>query len=351
MDFSTLEGKVLTVRGPVEPDRLGAVMMHEHLLADWAQKAEAPFDMAKWPMLEKYAVPSLKKLKEHGCNAFLDMTRPPERAEPWVYRKVSELADFNIILCTGYYREIELGTYWAHREEDQIWPFVRESSIEELEEFCLREVEDGIGGSDVRAGVLKAASSGGEPTEAEAKAIRGVARAQKQTGLLVNTHATGTESFKAQFDLLVAEGVDPERICLGHTMDALVKAWPEVRECMKQGAVFAPTNLRMDVLESVRKAWAGAIIRTFDEGLGDKLTLGLDWGFSVGYLDFMANPKWRPHQGDTNLMAPCTFMPPPPFVYLYQYTIPCFKEMGITDEMLNTMLVQNPRRIIPVRKP
>ena len=345
------DGKVITVRGPVDAQELGAVMMHEHLLADWSQTAEVPFDMAKWPMLEKYAVPALKQLKKHGCHAFLDMTRSPERAAPWVYQKISEMADFHIILSTGFYREIELGHYWARTPDDQIWPFVRESSVEELEEFCVTEIEQGLHGTEVRAGVLKIASSSKDLTETETKAARAVAGAQKRTGLLINTHAVTEGAFKSQLDLLEAEGVDPRRVVLGHTMSAMVHEWPAVRECMKRGATFAPTNLRMDVSETERRGWADAIIRAFDEGFGDKVTLGLDWGFSVGYLDFMADPNWRPRQGDSTLVGPCTFMPPPPFVYLFDYTVPRFKEMGVTDEMLKTMLCDNPQRIIPVQKP
>jgi len=53
MDWSSIEGKVVTARGPVEPAELGAVMMHEHLICDWAQKEEVPFDMGKWVKVEK----------------------------------------------------------------------------------------------------------------------------------------------------------------------------------------------------------------------------------------------------------------------------------------------------------
>ena len=350
MDES-IYGKVMTARGPVEPEALGAVMMHEHLHSDWSQKAEVPFDMAKWPVLEKYALPAMKDLKSFGCNAWVDMSRPPERAEPWVYEKISEMADFHLILCTGYYREIELGRYWARTPADQIWPFVRESSVEELEEFCVREAEEGLHGTGIRPGVLKIGTSGKDLTEAELKAAKAVARAHRRTGLFVSTHATDPGAYKAQLEVLEAEGVNPERVVLGHTQGQVVHEWPDVRECMKRGALFAMTNLRMDYAPEQTHGWADAICRAFDEGLGDHLCLGLDWGLTVGYLEYCADPNWRPHQGDSNLLAVCDFMPPPPFVYLFKYTIPRFREMGVTDEMLDTMLVANPQRIIPVRKP
>ena len=351
MDWASLEGKVVTARGPVEPERLGKVMMHEHLHADWSQKAEVPFDMAKWPPLLKYALPAMAKLKSFGCNAWVDMTFPPNRAEPWVYRKVCEMADFHLVLCTGYYREIELGDYWARTPDDQIWPFTREASVEELEAFCVREVEEGLHGTDVHPGVLKIGSSSGDLTETEAKAARAVARAQRRTGLLISTHATGPTSFRGQFDALTAAGVDPERICLGHTTAALVEAWPGVRECMKAGTTFAPTNLRMDVPDETRRTWADALIRAFDEGFGDRLALGLDWALSVGYLEYLSDPDWRPNQGDSNYLTACNFMPPPAFAYMFTHTVPRFMEMGVTEDMLCAMFETNPQRILAIRKP
>ncbi|NLE46117.1 MAG: hypothetical protein GX620_15465 [Chloroflexi bacterium] len=344
-------GKAITVRGPVEPEALGAVMMHEHLHSDWAQTSEIPFDMAKWPVVEKCVVPALKRLKDHGCFCILDMTRSPERAAPWVYQRISEMADFHIVLATGFYREIELGKYWAREPDDQIWPFVHEASVEELTEFCVQEALTGLHGTDVRAGVLKIGTSSKDLTEAEAKAAVAVARAQRQTGLLINTHANTPGAFKTQLELLESEGVDPTRVVLGHTQGQMVQEWPEVRKCMQRGATFAMTNLRMDVSEAIRQSWADAIVRAFDEGLGAHVTLGLDWGFTVGYYEFMGNPAWRPHQGDTTMLTPCTFMPPPAYSYLFEYTLPRFREMGVTDDMIRTMLVENPQRVIPVREP
>ena len=107
----------------------------------------------------------------------------------------------------------------------------------------------------------------------------------------------------------------------------------------------------MDVSGETRRAWAGAILRTFDEGLGDRLSLGLDWALTVGCLEFVSDPNWRPHQGDSNVLTACTFMPPPAFAYMFTHTAPRLMEMGVTEGMFQTMFVETPQRILPVRKP
>ncbi|MBM4082793.1 MAG: hypothetical protein FJ278_24010, partial [Planctomycetes bacterium] len=278
---------------------------------------------------------------------YIDNTRPPERAEPWVYQKVSRLAGIHIVVATGFYREIELGKYWARTPEDQIWPFARQQPVEALEEFCVCEIEEGIHGTDLRAGVLKLGSSSADLTETEQKTFRAAARAHKRTGVYISTHCNAKGAHVAQLRLLESEGVDPQRVVLGHTQGQMVSEWGTVRECMKRGATFLMTNLRMDVAEKVRQGWADAIKRAFGEGLGHRVTLGLDCAFAVGYAD-MEDPNWRPHQGDSNLLIPCV-IPLPPFVYLFVYTLPRFREMGVTQDMIKTMLVDNPKRVVPVR--
>lgn len=292
----------------------------------------------------------LEALKTYGCRAYLNMDFPPHRAEPWVYREVSELADFHLVLATGFYREIELGKYWAHLPEDQIWPFVRKASVEELEDFCVREFHEGIHGSDVKPGVLKIGTSAKKMTPTEEKATRAIGRAQRRTGLTVATHANTQGAFKTQLDLLESEGVDPNRVILGHTQGQVVGEWPLVRECMKRGATFAMTNLVVDNQPERTQQWVDAIRRAFDEGYGEYLTLGMDGGFKVAYRELMENPKWRPRQGDSTRLTWST-VPEPPFTYFFTTVIPAFKERGVTDEMLKMMLEENPQRVIPRRKP
>lgn len=336
-----LNGKVMTSCGSIEPEQMGKVMMHEHLHLDFAQKDEIPFDKSKLKILEKEAVPTLLKLKDkYSCSTIVDMSFPPHRAEPWVHKTIAEMTGFNFILATGFYREIEMDTYWIHHPDDQIWPFVRDTPLEGLEAFCLSEIENGIHGSGICPGVLKAASSNKETTTVEEKAIRAVARVQKKTGLLINTHSTTSGTFKSQFDIIVSEGVDPRRICLGHTQEQVADEWEHVKECMKMGAVFS-----LDV--RVNHKTSDAIKRAFDEGFGNHLVLAMDSGFKVGYNEYNANPDWRPRQGDSANLA--WWGPgPEPFTYMFTDVIPAYKDFGVTEEMLQAMLVDNPQRILPV---
>jgi len=338
-----MNGKVTTARGPVEPAELGAVMMHEHLhcdIYDWDEGKLITEERAITPERREFlmteAVPYLADCTGHGCFALLDATPAPWRAWPTFYREISEATGMHIVLCTGYYREVELGTYWVKGPEDAIWPFVRDASIEELTEFCTREIREGIRGTDVRAGAIKLGSSQPELTEAEEKAFRAGARAQRATGVHLTTHCTKIGAETTQLRLFDDEAVDLQRVVIGHTAAHLMDL--ECRkvclEWMRRGANFLPTNMRMDG-EAGAEAWrplVEAIHEVFAAGLGDHLVLGLDCAFASEGGEF----KY-------------CIIPPPPYLYMFMHTLPALRELGLTVEEEEDIMVRNPQRILPVQ--
>jgi phosphotriesterase-related protein len=326
-------GKVITVRGEVDPGRLGAVLMHEHLHAACQQWQEAPTRPDRVELLMQYAVPNLRKLHDAGCHALLDATPMPWRAWPDTYTQVADAADLHIILATGFYREMEIGTYWVKDASQAIWPVVREKSPEQLAEMCIREITEGIHGSSVRAGVIKVGSSSRDLTDAERKTFLAAAIAQRATGVHVTTHCTAAGAHVSQLQVLTEAGVNPQRIVIGHTAGHVVRETDTVRQWMRRGATFLPTNLRMDSDWEFWADFVATVRRLFDEGLGERLVLGLDWGFECEQGPFV----------------PCTFMPPPPYRYMFTHTLPRFRKLGLDETHVEQMMVTNPARILPVQ--
>lgn len=341
-------GKALTVTGPVAPNALGKVMMHEHLHCDLHDPdrdrlvvEETPTPPEREKMLMEQAVPPLRDCVRQGCRAFVDCSFPPTRAWPDVYRKVSTAAGMHIILCTGFYREIEIGTYWVRKPEHQVWPFARESSVEQLEELCAREIVEGIHGTDVHAGAIKLGSSRPEMTPTEEKCFRAGARAQRKTGVHITTHCTRKVAAFSQLLLFDEEAVNLERVAIGHIGWAFgEKAFRNA--CipwMKRGASFLATNMGIgpDGGEGYRSLVEG-IHDLFDAGVGDRLGFGLDWAFTSG-------------QGQTpdGRFGPCSYMPPPPFLHMFTHTLPALRKLGLTAEEEDWIMRKNPQRIIPVQ--
>lgn len=357
MDLRAVRGNVITACGPVEPAALGRVAMHEHLYAEEFDTArnEPNFEdrrlsPARRDYMMREAIPFVRQYNDHGCHAFVDATWIGNRAWPDFYVEASQAAGIHIVLCTGFYREIELGNYWATKPEWQIWPKVRSAPVEELAELCVREIVEGIHGTDVHAGAIKLGASGAVLTEAETRAFRAGARAQRATGVHITTHCTNKDGAFAQLELLDREGVDLNRVAIGHIgwslgeseFCARALAW------MKRGASFLPTNLgirnggiQKDGSQQYRELVEG-IHRVFDAGCGDRLGLGMDWCFHP------LRDKQNHYHGDQGF-GPCTYVPPPPFVHLFTHTLPHFRKLGLTAEEEDVILRVMPQRILPVQ--
>lgn len=339
-----LVGKVITACGPVAPEALGKVQMHEHLHADmfdWEKdcliREERPISAERRAFLLREAVPHMKAcVEQYGPCAWVETSMNPWRAWPTFYREVTELTGMHCILISGFYRQVEGGKYWAkHRAEDGISPMLLDHSIEDLVAFCVREVAEGIHGTGIRAGGLKFGTSATQLTEVEIKAARVVARAQKQTGVHITTHCPPGGDI-AQLRLMDEEGVDLSRLVIGHTARHLMN--PETRktcmEWMRRGANYLPTNFGIANLADIER-WrplVEGIHEVFERGLGAHVCFSLDGAFC----------------SESGPFAFSIVAPPPLFLNMYTHTLPAFRKLGLTAEEEDWIMRRNPQRILPV---
>ncbi len=335
------QGKIITACGLIEPRELGRVMMHEHLHADlwdWDKeepiKEERPATPGRRQYLMETAAPLLWRCREEfGMGAFVDATMAPWRAWPDIYRDISKATGMHIIICTGFYREIELGTFFIQGLEDAIWPYAREASVEDLTDMCVREIVEGIHDTGIRAGAIKLGTTQAPMTGTEAKTFIAGARAQRKTGVHITTHCTRLGAESSQLTIFDREGVDLTRVVIGHTETHLMNTdyRSTIIDWMRRGAHFLLTILNVTHKETWQPL-IDAIHEVFDAGLGDKLFLGLDSGYC----------------SDSGSFGPVTFFSHDQWCYMYTNVLPVFRNLGLTEEEEMAMLVENPMRILPV---
>src|SRR5690606_26546948 len=87
---------------------------------------------------------------------------------------------------------------------------------QEVYEMMMTEITEGIGGTGIKAGVIKLASSKDRITDYEQVFFRAAARVQRETGVPIITHTQEGTVGPEQAELLIAEGADPNRIMIGH---------------------------------------------------------------------------------------------------------------------------------------
>ena len=153
---------VNTVTGQINPKELGKTLMHEHIQFGYPG-FRGDVTLGGWN--RKTALDQIKMhldiAKSHGVNSIVDAT-PNECGRDAVFLKeVGETFGLNIICATGFYYEGEGGTaYFRFRSGFA-------DIVSEIEDMMHTEITKGIGGTDIKAGVIKLASSKDQITDYE----------------------------------------------------------------------------------------------------------------------------------------------------------------------------------------
>ncbi len=86
-----------------------------------------------------------------------------------------------------------------------------------MAESFIHELTQGIGGTDVKAGIIKVASGPGKITEYEKKILLAAAKASVETGAPITTHTDQGTMGDEQQRILTEAGVPAHRIIIGHS--------------------------------------------------------------------------------------------------------------------------------------
>lgn len=214
---------VQTVLGPVAPGDLGRVLHHEHLLGltpgPWLSGGRpvdgsppgGPDDVLRNGDQVERAVGALSGLPALGFGTVVDLSpygvvgRDAEGSNVVLLQEISRRTGLHVVTGTAVYLEA-YSPEWAVR-----------ATLEEMTERFASDTTEGIGGTAVRAGVLGEQATGlGTITAHERKCLRAAARASVRTGLALITHTTHGTMALEQIELLAQEGVDLDRVVIGH---------------------------------------------------------------------------------------------------------------------------------------
>jgi phosphotriesterase-related protein len=337
------EGKVVTVQGPIEA--------HEHLLFDFADayyvepETEPEKSLARGPILltnrgvlfrNPFAIrvnlqhaavadaaTEALAFKEAGGSAIVEQTPIACGRDPVGLRDISLRTGLHIIASTGFYVASGHPT------------FVRGATIEDLVEVLLSDLTDGIGGTGIRAGFLGDLGTTGALTDDETKCLRAAAIAHLRTGVAMGVHldVSDRQALKV-IDILRAEGVRPERVVLEH-LDEPAERDPEYllriggegvyMEFDGWGSEFyygPPYN----VAEPRDRERAIAVKRLIDSGHIQRVLIT---------QDVWLRQQMKRYGGDG-------------YDCLLKHGLPRLREAGVTDEQIRVMLVDNPKRLLPL---
>jgi phosphotriesterase-related protein len=308
---------VPTLRGPVEGADLGRVLMHEHLFVvdpDVARNVDTGWD----PDVEvARAVERLTELQEAGIGTLVDLTVTGLGRDVPLMLRVAREVPVHIVAATGLYTFSDVPMYFRFRSTDH------------MADCFVRDINDGIGDTGVRAGVLKCATDEAGITPGVTKVLRAVARAHLRTGVPISTHThAGTERGSDQLRVFVEEGVDPARVVIGHSGDSTDLDY--LQRLLDTGATLGMDRFGLDAILGF-DARVATVAALCARGYAPQLVLSHDAScFTDMFSPQMrqrANPNWH-------------------FQHITRDVLPALRGRGVTEEQIETMLMRNPRRIL-----
>lgn len=223
---------IQTVTGAVPKSELGIVTPHEHIFIDlrvFFEKREIPgFDnsdgvkvsignlgvLNRDPyalrdnlLMDDYSLQKeeILRFKQAGGRTVVDATTAGIGRNPRLLQKIALETGLNVIMGAGYY----VGSTYSEE--------LKRMAPEQIAQTILGEIQTGIDGTGIKAGVIGEIGISEVFDDCERKVLLASAIAQKQTGLgiLVHINPWTTNGLEA-VDILLAEGVPPDKICVCH---------------------------------------------------------------------------------------------------------------------------------------
>ena len=165
---------VNTVLGPVDVDDLKFTLMHEHVMVSSAGIPHTFPELIDTDRFVTLSVQALKEAAADGVNTYVDVTTMDLGRDVVVLQRLAEQSEVHIIPCTGIWLDIP-------RAISRITP-------EELARVFIREIEVGIEGTGIKAGIIKVATSEEGVTPANDIVLRAAAMTCNETGVPISTH-------------------------------------------------------------------------------------------------------------------------------------------------------------------
>jgi phosphotriesterase-related protein len=300
-----------SVCGPLSVDALGRTLMHEHTTILWPgaeQDYRRPAPAASLDTLTA----RLTRAKAAGISTIVDAAPGDLGRNVAIAREAALRSGVNIVCVTGQYSYYRMPWY-----DSAAVARAHPTSADDLAANFVHEIEQGIGDSGIRAGLIKVATDAGELNAYEERALRAAARAHRATGAAIITHTQDGTLGREQVAIFADEGADLRRVVIGHN-DTGDLAY--LLELLDTGVMLGYDRMGYEVFlpERVRMA---ALVTLLRMGYEDQIVLSHDVvaGSPTTHVELSYVPK---------------------------VVVPALRAAGVTQTAIDTMMIANPRRII-----
>ena len=314
---------VQTMKGSIDSTRLGRVLVHEHVLTmDIEYTLNYRPDFVEEEQVAQAAT-KLNELKAAGIDTIIDLTvLGLGRYIPRI-AKIAARTELNIIVATGLYTFDDLP-----KPLRNVGPGLTFDIPDPIPEMFVRDIAVGIGDTGVKAGELKCAIDAPGLTPGVERVMRAVGQANVRTGTPITVHTSARhETGLIAQRVLAEEGVDLRDVIIGHCGDTTDLDY--LMKLADRGSMLGMDRFGMNILLPLDER-VTSVVQLVKRGYLDSVTLSHD---CFCWSDHFPSQEAR-----------MQLVPELSYRYVLQKVIPALLKAGITQDQIDKMLIDNPRR-------
>ena len=308
--------RVMTVSGPLPPDRVGFTLPHEHT-GIYLWHVPDRWDYWELTPVELTLADELSDFRRRGGSTLVDLTGPGVGRDPDRLRRLASRTGVQIVMGCGWYR----GAYYPPEAR------IDRRSVDDLAAELIAEFRDGVAGSGVRPGIIGEIGTDKPWVSAlEERVHRAAARASLATGMAISTHAILSPVGLDQLRIFSEEGVDTARVVIGHA-----DSYPLLDHYL--AILDRGANLEFDFIghrfgteEAAEPRLVELIVELLERGYGPQLLLS---------QDVCHNSQLKANGGLG-------------YTYIQQHFLPTLRTAAVGEGEIAQLTVDNPRRLLTI---
>ncbi|HUV51541.1 MAG TPA: aryldialkylphosphatase [Dehalococcoidia bacterium] len=358
MSNSKNVGKVQTVLGLIEPEELGITLTHEHLLIDqtvggvYFVEPSAPsarllahqpvcLENLSWVRYhlkdnldnqqlfdEKIAIKEALDFKLQGGGTIVDQTNIGIGRDPEALARISRATGLNIIMGSGYYVDDP-----RFREER-----AAKSEVDIAQEI-VNDITAGADGTKIHSGIIGELGCSYPLRNTEKKVLRAGALAQQEIGAALWVHPGRNEKSPIEcMEALAEAGADLSRVVICH-MDRCGFLLETRRQMLEAGCHIEYDVFGLEGYYPARVALSEGHLPDMPNDVGR--IKEIKQLIEIGYI------KQILLSHDIGMKIQLVSYGGWGYGHLLREVVPLMKIYGITDEQIDTMMIVNPKKLLP----
>jgi len=345
-----LIGKVQTVLGLIDPNSLGLILPHEHLLTDlsstyFVEPADATErKMAHEPIRldnlywvkhhrmssvddmklidEEVAIKEAMMFKMAGGSAIVELSNIGLARDPLGLARIAQATGLNIVMGAGYY----IGA--SHPPE------LAGMNEEEIAEGIVRDIMVGVGDTGIRSGIIGEIGCSVPLQDAERKVLVACAIAQQRTGAPLNIHPSCNDDLVLEIIKILGDA----NADLGHTVISHCDCWgfsPATLHSLADAGCYIEYDTFGHTTIFTPHEEHYLDMPSDTQRLNDIIGL-----IAEGYLNHILIA------GDNCFKDSLVAYGGDGYAHILRNVLPVMRDKGMSEEQINTLLVKNPKRML-----